>query len=86
MAEINTIEEARTEILRLEQENTALVNERDTLSQDNKNLSAEIEKVRGLNQDLFNQVRAQYTAPEDKPQETNEPVLSCVEYAKTIKI
>lgn len=86
MAEINTIEEARTEILRLEQENTALANERDTLSQDNKNLSAEIEKVRGLNQDLFNQVRAQYTAPEDKTQDDEKEVLSCVEYAKTIKI
>ena len=85
MAEITTIEEARAEILRLEQENTALTNERDSLSQDNETVKAELEKVRTLNQDLFLQVRAQYAPQEDKNKEDEKEVPSCREYAKTIK-
>lgn len=85
MPEITTIEEARAEILRLQEENTKLTNERDTLSQNNKTLETDLESVRKLNQAYFNKLSAQYTTTEDK-KDNDEEVPSCVEYAKTIKI
>lgn len=85
--EINTLEEARAEILRLEEENTGIKNERDTLSQNNKDLSSELEKVRKLNQTYFNKLQAQYQADEgDKGEgDKDEPAPSCEDFAKTLQ-
>ena len=85
--EINTLEEARAEILRLEEENTGIKNERDTLSQNNRDLSSELEKVRKLNQTYFNKLQAQYQADEgDKGKvDKDEPAPSCEDFAKTLQ-
>ena len=85
MPDINTLEEARAEILRLQEQNTELTNERDTLSQNNTQLTGELEQVRKLNQQYFNKLSAQFQDQEDK--NDNEPeVQSCEDYAKTLTI
>ena len=85
MPDINTLEEARAEILRLQEDNTRLSNERDTLSQNNNNLSVELEKVRSLNQQYFNKLSAQFTPEAGKTKEEEE-APTCEEFALTIKI
>lgn len=80
----DTIEAAQAEVLRLQEENTRLENERETLSQNNATLSADLDRVRTLNQQYFNKLQAQYSPSPEKEQEEDEPV-SCEEYAKTIK-
>ena len=81
-----TLEEAQAEIIRLQEENTSLTNERDTLSQNNENLTTELENVRKLNQTYFNKLSAQYTEPNGKSTEDDEEPVSCEEYAKTLNI
>lgn len=79
----DTLEEAQAEILRLQGIQTELENERDTLSQNSNNLSAEVERLRTLNQNYFNRLQAQTTK-----QDTDEPedVPSCEDFAKTLNI
>lgn len=86
MPDINTLEEARAEILRLQEVNTELTNERDTLSQNNKSLTGELEQVRKLNQQYFNKLSAQYSPEPDKTDNDEEQVKSCEDFAKTLNI
>lgn len=86
MPEFNTIEEARAEILRLNEQVTELTNERDTLSQNNATLSGELEDVRKLNQQYFNKLSQQYIPTEDKKDDLEGEVPSCEDFAKTLKI
>lgn len=86
MAEINTIEEARAEILRLEQEVATVTAERETLSQNNTELTEELHRVRTLNQEQFLQLRAQSSKQTDETDDEEQEVLSCEDFAKTIKI
>lgn len=81
-----TLEQAQAEILRLQEANTELTNERDTLSQNNESLTAEIESVRKLNQQYFNKLSAQYSQQEDKNHNETEEVQSCEDFAKTLNI
>ena len=81
-----TLEEAQAEILRLQEENTEVKNERDTLSQNNAALTADLENVRKLNQQYFNKLTAQYSQQEGKTDEGDEEAPSCEEFAKTLKI
>ena len=78
----DTLEAAQAEIVRLTEENTRLTNERDTFSQQNADLTAEMGEVRKLNQSLLLKVTTQVT---DNPEpEQEETVLSCEEFAKTL--
>lgn len=80
-----TVEEAQAHILDLNEQIAELTNERDTLSQNNNNLTSELEQVKALNQKYFNKLSAQFQDQEDKTD--NEPeVQSCEDYAKTIKL
>lgn len=80
-----TLEEAQAEIVRLNDELTERTNERDTLSQNNRTLTEDNERLRKLNQNYFNKLSAQFTAKEDKNNEDKE-VQSCEEFAKTLTI
>ena len=86
MPEVNTLEEARAEIIRLQEANTELTNERDTLSQNNNTLTQELESVRKLNQQYFNKLSAQYSPEPDKNDKDEEEVQSCEDFAKTLDI
>lgn len=79
-----TLEEAQAEILRLTEANTELTNERDTLSQNNANLSQELENVRTLNQQYFNKLIAQ--SSQQVKEEPEEEAPTCEEFAKTLNI
>lgn len=79
-----TLEEAQAEILRLQEENTELRTERDTLSQNNTQMTQDLEQVRALNQKYFNKLTAQYVVPDPEPEP--EPVPSCEEFAKTLNL
>lgn len=78
-----TIEEAQEQILELQGQLAERTNERDTLSLNNENLTAELEKVRTLNQKYFNQLTAQY-APAAKQEELAESE-SLEDFARKIK-
>lgn len=81
-----TLEEAQAEIIRLQEENTGLRNERDTLSQNNENLSQELNQVRTLNQQYFNKLTAQYSDPAGEKDKGDEEAPTCEEFAKTLTI
>lgn len=86
MLEINTLEEARAEIIRLNEALTERTNERDTLSQNNTQLTTELESVRKLNQQYFNKLSAQYSQDGDKNDSEDEEVPTCEDFAKTLNI
>lgn len=83
MPEINTIEEARAEIVRLSDALTAMTNERDTLSQNNETLTQDNERLSRLNQTYFNRIMAQDSNQAGEPEEETE-VPTCEEYARTL--
>lgn len=80
----DTLEAAQAEIVRLTDELTERTNERDTLSQNNETLTAELDQVRTLNQKYFNKLIAQNTDP-DGGQKEEDPAPSCEEFANTLK-
>ena len=84
--EFTTLEDARAEIIRLNEVLTEVQNERDTLSQNNETLTEDNERLRTLNQNYFNKLSAQYSDPEGKNDDEDEEPLSCEEFAKTINI
>lgn len=86
MAEFNTLEEAKAEIIRLNEQVTELTNEKDTLSQNNVTLTGELESVRKLNQQYFNKLSAQYSQEPDKNNNDDEEVQSCEDFAKSLNI
>lgn len=81
-----TIEEAQAEILTLREQNAELTNERDTLLQNNEKLTGELSSVRELNQKYFNKLSAQFFPQDDEKGDEDEEVVSCEEFAKTLKI
>ena len=85
MPQIENIEDARAEILRLQEQVTTLETERDTLSQNNKSLSEELTRVRALNQTFFEKLSQQVSTQNDKDDPDPDPV-PCEEYATTITI
>ena len=83
--EFNTLEEARAEILRLNEELTTAQTERDNYSTQVSELTAENEKVRELNQQYFLKLSAQYKpTPKDEDEEQDAP--SCEDFARTLTI
>lgn len=81
-----TLEEAQAQILEQQERITALENERDTLSQNNATLTADLERVRTLNQQYFNKLTAFYSPQQDKPNNEDPEVQTCEEFAKTLNI
>lgn len=79
-----TLEQAQERILELESELEARTAERDTLLQNNNELTTNLENARRLNQKLFERVEAQ-KSEEARPQEDDE-APTCEEFAKTIII
>ena len=82
--EINTIEEARAEILRLEGELATATETNNNYATQVNTLTGELAKVRELNQEMFLQLRAD-TKTEDKSEDDAEP-MSCEDFAKTLSI
>lgn len=86
MPEINTIEDARAEILRLQDQITELTNERDTLSQDKVTLSGELDNVRKLNQQYFNKLSQQFVPAAAETEDDDKEPVSCEDFARSLNI
>lgn len=84
MPEFKTIEEAQAEIIRLQEVNTALTTERDTLSQNNETLTADNERLRTLNQSYFNKLSAFYAPTIDPDPDPDQDQVDLEAYAKTL--
>lgn len=84
--EINTLEDARAEIIRLNEELSRSNTERDNYSNRVTELERENENVRELNQQYFLKLSAQYKPMTDSEPEDEEEVLSCEDFAKTLTI
>ena len=78
-----TLEEAQQRIIELTEDIQNLRLERYTLSQDNENLTNEVEELRALNQKYFNKLIAQET-PEKHDDEEQEDVPTCEEFAASL--
>lgn len=81
----DTVEEAKAEILRLQQENDKITKERDTLSENNKKAAEELEKVRTINQEYFLQLLAQDSKKDEESDDVPE-TPSLEEFADKLKI
>lgn len=82
-----TLEEAQEQILTLNEQLLSITGERDTLLEDNKNLSNEVENLRTLNQKYFNKLIAQEgDTKNDVDKKEGEEVPTCEEFAKTINL
>ncbi len=83
----DTLESAQARILELEEQVSVLTTERDSLSQNNSELSATCENLRTENQKYFNKLIAQYDRGDcDKDDDTEETAPTCEEFAKTLNI
>lgn len=82
----DTLEQAREAIVDLQARVTELTNERDTLSQNNNQLTQELESVRTLNQKYFNKLSAQFQDQEGKNDNEDKEAPSCEDFAKTLNI
>lgn len=77
-----TLEQAQARIVELQGQLEEMRTERDTLSQNNTQLSADLEASRTLNRSYFEKLSQQYSKP-DAPEEDPPAVPSCEEFAKT---
>ena len=84
MEENMTLEQAKAKILELQEQNTQLTNEKETLSQNNATLTGELESVKKLNQQYFNKLSQQFLPTEDEKCDSEKEVPSCEEFAKSI--
>lgn len=85
--EFNTLEEARAEILRLNEELSSVQTERDNYSTRVNELTTEVEKVRTINQQYFLKLSAQLNPGMKKEEdEDDQDVPSCEDFAKTLTI
>lgn len=82
--EFNTLEEARAEIVRLNEELATRTTERDHYSTQLTEINKELEKVRTINQEYYLKICAQREEPdEDEP---DEDVPSCEDFARSLTI
>lgn len=81
-----TLEEAQAKILEQQETITQLTTEKETLSQNNNDLTTELESVKRLNQQYFNKLSQQYLPEEDKKDDEEKEVPSCEEFAQSLNI
>lgn len=85
--EFNTLEEARAEILRLNQELASAQTEQENYSKRIDELTRENENVRELNQKYFLELSAQYQRDEkEDDKDPDEDQISLEDFAKTLTI
>lgn len=81
-----TLEEAQAQIVNLTEKLTEVETERDTLSKNNETLTADLERVRTLNQRYFEKLQAQTLGNPANKEPEDEEVPTCEEFAKTITL
>lgn len=81
-----TLEEAQEQIVNLQQQLTEITNERDTLRSNNENLTADLNRVRELNQRYFERLSQQFVQPGSDTQNEEPPAPTCEDFARSLKI
>lgn len=81
-----TLEEAQAQIVELTERVTELETERDSLSQNNETLTADLQRVRTLNQRYFEKLQAQTLGKPEQEEDEDEETPSCEDFAKTINL
>lgn len=81
-----TLEEAQAQIIELTEQVTQLTSEKETLSQNNTDLTNQLEDVRKLNQTYFNKLLAQNSEPAGKNNNEEDEAPTCEEFANTLDI
>ena len=81
-----TLEEAQEQIVTLQASLTEITTERDALRTNNENLTADLNRVRELNQRYFARLSQQF-APPGSDQQNEEPhAPTCEDFARSLKI
>lgn len=80
--EINTIEEARAELIRLQEEIVMLANERDAARESLAETERRLQEVRDLNHKYFLKLS---TPPDPDPDDGEDTPPTCEEFARTLK-
>lgn len=83
--DVNTLEEAKAELIRVSEEYDKLETEKKTLSQNNEQLTQELNTVRTINQEYYLKITASHS-PEEEEEEEEPETPSCEDFAKTINI
>lgn len=78
-------EELREYIVELDEENENLTKERDTLSENNKKLNSDLERVRSVNQRYFEKLTTRNITPEGENKPEDQEAPSCEEFARGLK-
>lgn len=86
MPTITTLEDAQAEIIRLQEQLTQTETERDTLSQNNEQLTADLARVRLKNQEYFEKLSSYYSPQTSKTDNDEKEAPTCEEFAKTLNI
>ena len=83
--EVNTLEEAKAELVRVSEEYDKLENEKNTLSLNNEQLTNELNTVRTINQEYYLKITASHSEPEE-PEEEEPEETTLEDFAKTINM
>ena len=81
-----TLEEAQEQIVNLNEQLTETTNERDTLRKNNENLTADLNRVRELNQRYFERLSQQFVPPGSNSVNEEPPEPTCEDFARSLKI
>ena len=81
-----TLEEAQEQIVSLNEQITEITNERETLRKNNEKLTADLNRVRELNQRYFERLSQQFVPPGPDPQNEEPPSPTCEDFARSLKI
>lgn len=84
--QFSTLEEARAEIIRVQELLTAAETERDALKSQNATQAEDLRRVRELNQQYFLKLSAQILDHEKEDPQQDEQIQTCEEFAKTLTI
>ena len=84
--QFSTLEEARAEIIRVNELLTAAETERDALKSQNATQAEDLRRVRELNQQYFLKLSAQILDHEKEDPDKEEKTPTCEEFAKTLTI
>lgn len=84
MPENMSLEDLRKENLDLQEKLSQLQQENDSLYKDNETKTAELERVRTINQEYYLKLRAQNSDQAGENQDDDRAPMTCEEFANTI--
>lgn len=81
-----TLEEAQSEILRLNEELATANTQLESYQTQVDTLTADLQRVRTINQEYFLKLSAQYKPPTATPEQAEPETPTCEDFARTLDI